>query len=241
MKYETVRHCGKLGLEFSNVKGYGSRVSRDFMRNLLKNIVKRSTDYYDETEEHIFTYREKQMHSVVCPSIADVTLSYVMEHPLIRKPAGEEEYPGNVDYWISYRNYSFLMELKHTYFGYRNADNPRKEIIEKFEDAIEQLESIRKDMCRELIVNNNGLIKIALETVIFYEGSKNPIGKDKIMMRNFKILFKKLMNNTGLKYKSNLRALWILNDRLIKDVNYGNWYEIYPAVAFIGNISEVIE
>ena len=40
MKYETVRHCGKLGLEFSNVKGYGSRVSRDFMRNLLKILSK---------------------------------------------------------------------------------------------------------------------------------------------------------------------------------------------------------
>ena len=241
MKYKTIRYCGELGIEFGNIEGDGARVSRDLLRKLLKRIVKRSTKYYDELGEHVFIYREKQLHSVVCPSIADITHSYLMEHPLIRKPAGEEEYRGNVDYWISYRNYSFLMELKHTYFAYRNADNPRKSITKKFARAMEQLRSIRKEECRALTVNK-GLIKIALQTVVFYEGSKNSIHKDDLKDRDFKNLFKKLVNNTELEHRSNLRSLWVLDERLVKAVKYNkNSFEIYPAVAFFGNILEMIE
>lgn len=240
MKYETIRDCGELGIEFGNIEGDGARVSIDFLRKLLKHIVKRSTKYYDETGEHVFIYRERQLHSVVCPSIADITSSYLMENPLTRKPAGEEEYRGNVDYWISYRNYSFLMELKHTYFAYRNADNPRKSITKKFVRAMEQLRSIRKDECRALTINK-GLIKIALQTVAFYKGSKYPISKDDLKDQDFKNLFKKLVNNTELERKSNLRSLWVLNERLVEPVKYKNSFEIYPAVAFVGNISEMIK
>ena len=129
MKYATIKNCGEFGIEFENIKGAGARVSREFIMKLLKRIVKRSTRYYEETGDHVFIYGEKQLHSVVCPSIADITFSYLMEHPSFRKPAGEEEYLGNVDYWISYKRYSFLMELKHAYFAYRYADNPRKSIV----------------------------------------------------------------------------------------------------------------
>lgn len=240
MKYETIRDCGELGIKFGKIVGDGGRVSRDFLRKLLKRIVKRSTKYYDETREHVFIYRERQLHSVVCPSIADITSSYLMENPLTRKPAGEEEYRGNVDYWISYRNYSFLMELKHAYFAYRNANNPRKSITEKFVRAMEQLRSIRKDECRDLTINK-GLIKIVLQAVVFYKGSKDPILKDNLKNKDFKNLFKKMMNNTELERKSNLRSLWVLNERLVEEVEYKNSFEIYPAVAFVGHVSEMIE
>lgn len=241
MKYETIRGCGELGIEFSNVEGDGARVTKDFLRELLKNIVKRSTKYYEETGEHAFTYRERQLHSVVCPSIADITSSYLMENPLTRKPAGEEEYRGSVDYWISYKNYSFLMELKHTFFAYRNADNPRESITKKFVSAIEQLKNIRKDECRALTINNKGLIKIALLTVVFYKGSKDANLKEDLKHRDFKSLFRKLVNNTELKHRSNLRSLWVLHERLVEPVDYRNLSEIYPAVAFVGYISEMIE
>lgn len=240
MKHETIKDCGELGIEFDNIRGHGSRVTRDFLRRLLKRIVERSAKYYYQTQEHVFTYRERQLHSVVCPSIADITPSYLMEHPLTRKPAGEEEYRGNIDYWISYRNYSFLMELKHTYFAIRNADNPRKSITRKFARALEQLRSVRKNECRDLTIGK-GLIKIALETVVFYKGSKNSDLEDYLKVRIFKDLFKKLVKNTGLEHRSNLRALWVLNERLVEVVPYENSFEIYPAVAFVGNISEIIE
>lgn len=241
MKYETVKNCGELGIEFENIRGHGARVTREFLRNLLKHIVERCTEYYDQTEEHVFTYRERQLHSVVCPSIADITPSFLMENPLTRKPAGEEEYRGNVDYWIFYNNYSFLVELKHTYFAYNNADNPRKSIVKKFARALEQLRSVRKNECRDQTFGN-GLRKIALEAVVFYRGSKEERKlKIDLESRDFRTLFKKLLRNTELEYRSNLRALWVLDERLVEPVKYASSFEIYPAVAFIGKVLEIVE
>jgi len=241
LKYETINDCGELGIEFENIRGHGARVTRDFLRKLLKHIVERAAQYYDETGEHVFTYRERQLHSVVCPSIADITSSYLIEHPLSRKPTGDAEYRGNVDYWIYYRDYSFLIELKHTYFAYRRGDNPRKSIARKFLRALVQLANIRKKECRNLTFGK-ALIKIALEAVVFYRASEEEDRlKIDVEKRDFKALLGKMVENTELKYKSNLRALWVLDERLVEPVEYEKTFEIYPAVAFIGNVSEIIE
>ncbi|MBU4374759.1 MAG: hypothetical protein KJ714_10090, partial [Euryarchaeota archaeon] len=80
IKYKTIKNCGEIGIDFKD--NDGTRVSKVFLEKLIRRIVKRSTNYYDKTGEHIFVYKEKQLHSVICPSIADLTNSYVIEHPL---------------------------------------------------------------------------------------------------------------------------------------------------------------
>ena len=71
---------------------------------------------------------------------------------------------------------------------------------------------------------------------------KKELKLDKTLKFNsFKNLFKKLVNNTELDRRSNLRSLWVLNERLVEAVEYKNSFETYPAVAFVGNISEMIE
>lgn len=240
MRFETIKNCGEIGFEFITEDGDGIRVSKDFLKNLIYCIVKRSTNYFDSLEEHIFAYRERQLHSVVCPSIADITPSYVMEHPLSRKPAGEEEYSGHVDYWLSYRDYEFLLELKHSYWGYRNVENPRQSISDKFNSAINQLQNIRTSECRSVTINK-GIIKIALQAIIFYESSKNRISNNDISDRNFEDLFEKLIKNTELKKESNVTSLWLLHERLIKPVDYDTFFELYPAVAFVGKIFDPIK
>jgi len=236
MRYETIRKCGELGIEFNDIN---ERITIDFLKKLLRGIVERSTKYYDETLDHVFVYREKQMHSVICPSIADLTSSYLLELPLIRKPAGEEEYPGSVDYWVSYRGYSFLIELKHTYFAYRTVKTPRKDIAEKMEEALNQLRSIRIDQCRYAAGSDKMLTKMALLTIVFYEGSKKKISEKEVMKLDFKNIFRKMLNRTGLMKTSNLLSLWILDRRLIIPFEYQNKEnEIYPAVGFVGKILE---
>lgn len=244
MKFKTIRDCGKVAVEFSNVDTDGARVSRDLLEKLVINIVRRSTEYYGATGtsgDHIFTYREKQFHSVVCPSISDMTKSYVIEHPLIRKPHGEKEYSGHVDYWIKYRKYSFLMELKHAFFSYRRPDNPRANIARRFDRAMEQLKSIRMEACRYLNLNS-GLIKIALETIVFYQGSRNESSLGSTEALDLVEMFQKLVNNMKTNHRIDMQALWILNERLAQPYEYPSGvFEIYPAVAFMANISEVKE
>jgi hypothetical protein len=236
MRYETIGKCGELGIEFNNID---ERITIDFLKRLLRGIVERSTQYFDETGDHVFIYRERQMHSVICPAIADLASSYLLELPLKRKPAGEEEYSGSVDYWVSYRNRSFLIELKHTYFAYRNVEAPRRKIAEKMEEALNQLRSIRIDQCRYAAGSDKMLTKMALLTIVFYEGSKKEISEKEVMKLNFKNILRKMLNNTGLMRTSNLVSLWVLDRRLVMPFEYQNEeYEIYPAIGFVGKILE---
>jgi hypothetical protein len=245
MKDRIVGDYGELEIRFGVLKGSGANIAKEFLRKLIYRIIIRSTKYYDNAgcigePDHAFTYREKQFHSVVCPAIADITPYFLIENPLYRKPAGEEEYSGCVDYWIFYKNYSFMIELKHSYFAYTQANNPCRIIAERFSKALQQLEEIRKDECRSLTYGN-GLRKIALETVVFYRESKeeNKLKFD-VKSENFRALFKKLLRNTELENRSNFHALWILSNRLVAPFKYANTFEIYPAAAFVGHVSDII-
>lgn len=241
MEFETIKGCGDLGIEFKGIEGSGSRVSRDFLSKLIRRIVERATQYYDQTEEHVFNYRERQLHSVVCPSIADLTSSYLIEHPLTRKPTGDAEYRGNVDYWVCYRGYSFLIELKHTYFAYKRASKPRRTVNRKFLRALKQLGNIRKAECRNLTIGK-GLIKVAIETVVFYRSSKEKAKLESdLEKQDFSELLQEMVENAGLANRLNLLAIWLLDEELIEPVACEKTFEIYPAVAFIGSVSEIIE
>ena len=244
LKYEMVKNRGELGIDFEKIEGTGARVTKEFLRRLLKRILERSTCYYDEIRDHVFCYRERQLHSVICPSIADITSSFLMENPLTRKPAGEKEYTGSVDYWIYYKNHSFLMELKHTYFAYSHVDKPPKLIFRKFDRALNQLANVRKNECREQTYGK-GLRKIALEVIVFYRDSKDKSKlKGDFKTSDFRTLFRNLLKNTELGHKSNFHALWILDKRLIEPFEYkdknGRGFEIFPAIAFVGKISETL-
>jgi len=249
MTDEMTGDFGELQIRFGKIGGRGAKITKEFLRELLHQIVVRSTKYYDEAryardrdnQDHVFTYKERQFHSVVCPAIADLTPYFLIENPLNRKPASEAEYSGSVDYWIYYKNYSFMTELKHTFFAYTRADNPRGSVTERFSKALQQLGDIRIDECRSQTFGN-GLRKIALEAVVFYRGSgERRKLKANIKSGNFRALFKKLLRNTELEQRSNLHALWVLSKRLVAPFEYSNTFEIYPAVAFIGHVSEIVE
>lgn len=234
MQYETIRNCGEIGIEFSMEDSVGTRVTRRFLERLVKGIVRRSINYYKSTGDYVFSYGERQMHSVVCPSIAAITKAYLMEHSLARKPPGEDKYPGRVDYWVSYRNYSFLMELKHGYFAYKRTSNPRQDLLKKFNSAIDQLKSIRKDECEWIGGGDKGLFKIAFLTITFFSGSQSETKRDELKNEELKSHFDEMMKNSGLAKMTNLRALWILDK--FEPVEYSNAVQIFPAVAIVGQV-----
>ena len=111
----------KIWFDFSLPPGKGQKVTKTLLKELFKNVINQSKKYYEETNDIIFAYREKQLHTVICPSIEKITKSFMIEHPIKRKPVGEEEYSGNIDYWISYNGFSYVIELKHDSFAYARA------------------------------------------------------------------------------------------------------------------------
>ena len=243
MEFRTINNCGKLGFDFSIGDGVEKIIVKYFLENLIQNIVKRSKNYFygSNEKDHIFGYKETQLHSVVCPSIADLTDYYVIEHPVMRKPRGEDEYSGHIDYWIHYRDYTILMELKHCYFAY-NRSIPKEDISYKFNKSLEQLNDVKMETCRYLKENGDrGLIKIALQTIVFCQGSKNHISNKDLKVKDFEEKFDQLILKHNLN-EYNFKSLWLLQDKLNKKVEvYEKYYALFPAVAFVGKVYDVIK
>ena len=235
MQYNKKGNFGELRIEFKNLEGFGKIVTKDFLTKLVENTIKRATKYFDETGgDHVFSYREKQLHSVICPSIAGITHSYLIEHPLERRPVDDEKYSGNVDYWVSYKSISYFIELKHAYFAY-SQELPRESIARRFRRAIRQLRDIRNGECENLAPGDKGFFKIALEAVTFFKGSSE---KDRlIVVKKQEIVdsFERLINHAPLD-KANMYALWLLDKRMKKPIEYSDGNQIFPAVAFIAKV-----
>jgi hypothetical protein len=85
LKFTTSKRYGQLTIEFNNTNGIGARASRDLLRKLIENTVERCFSYYCKTKDHAFIYGERELNSVICPSIAAITPAFLMENVLTRK------------------------------------------------------------------------------------------------------------------------------------------------------------
>jgi hypothetical protein len=242
MRFNTIRKCGKIGFEFK--KGVNGK-TRKFIRALVVQVAKNCVNYYEQTGDHLFSYRERQFNSAVCPAISEISNCFIIQHPLKRKARGEEPYTGRLDYWVNYDNIDFLIELKHDYYGYYNSKWTPWKIEMSLNSAIEQLKKIGIKELRKISIAKR-VVKLALSTVVFYIGSSQSINIDKkVDEKNIKNSFKNLLeglNSNSLlgKNVTNVQALWILHKNLLEEYEYQGRFQIYPAVSYVGHAFEVI-
>ena len=76
-----VRGCGNLHV-ISRKDGRGYRLLNKFLKELMTETVRKSYSFYDNTRYMPFAFKERQLHSVLCPALFDVTGSALMEVPL---------------------------------------------------------------------------------------------------------------------------------------------------------------
>lgn len=234
MYFKNIENYGQLAIEFDKIDGPGKKVTKEFLSRLLEKTIRNAFLYAKDTRDNVFSYREKQLHSVICPAISELTHSFLIEHPLKRKPSGENEYTGNVDYWVSYNHFSYLIELKHAYCAYRS-NRFRRSIFSRFSGAIEQLKNIRKAECENLCQGDKKIFKIGLEAITFFRRSSE---KEKLIDFEEKAIvesFQKLKDLSPLN-EANIFSLWIMPKTSIEQYECSGCYEIYPAVGFIGKI-----
>jgi hypothetical protein len=227
---------GDIRTRFFDIDGKGENTTKDFLSKLVEKIVVRMTGYFDETEarkqaDYIFAYGEKQLNSAICPSIADLTRGYIIEYPLDRKPPGQKRYLGHADYWVSYGGISYLIELKHSFIAV-SQDEPGKYAIPRFRAAIRQLKQITEKERRNLLKYDKSLFDIALEVITFYQNDPHSVN-----FKNIKQTFRNLTDYPSIKKRLSMSSLWLLDRKKIKPIKYDDGSQIYPAVAFIANVS----
>lgn len=233
MVWETLKNRGYI-LE-KNCLNTGPNVikTRDFLNKTTKAFTSYCIKYYDMTKEHPFAHRERQVDSMLMPSLCNVADAVFKEQFIERKLSKDSSSHGWVDYWVLYRKTTFLIELKHPFCS-ANSTVVRKTTRESYKEAVKQIKSISPEEALNLSFFGKNLVKIALVVVPFYAGSKIKKSLTAFDKEDAEEVFDKLVS--GLTPKPDWSCLWLLHDRLQKPVEYENCYELYPCVGIVAKV-----
>lgn len=241
----------KHGLSFfemaSEIEGEDYAVAKELVENLFYDMAFLSTKYdNDQFCDLPYTYRERQLDSILLPALSKLCDSKVfVELPTRRQCSNRrfqvDESSGRIDYWCLYKDYSFVIELKHSYDCFTTDTTREDTVTERWIKMNEQLQSIAKD-ARRYSEATKGVIRIGLHIITSYS-DKNP---DNQLINSFKEsipgTFDRFTRDLGKRYPSlrpNVLICWKIPSRIVMDLDQsfpGLWCigKVYPAIKHQG-------
>ena len=246
-----MEQISKHGLSFfemaSEVDGEDFAVAKELVENLFFGMAKLSTKYdNDQFCDLPYTFRERQLDSVLLPVLSKLCDSKVfVELPAIRQCANRrfqvDESSGRIDYWCVYKDYSFVIELKHSYDCFTTDTTRDNTVTKRWIKMNEQLQSIENEI-KEYGEETKGVIRIGLHIITSYS-DKSP---DNQLLSCFKEsipeTFERFKKDLGKQYPSlrpNLLICWKIPTRIVFDEEQtfpGLWCvaKLYPAITHKG-------
>jgi hypothetical protein len=126
---------------------------------------------FDSTGDVPYAYRERQVSATVLLALADFADAVFAEAPVRRGPLRRNT-PGWADYWVAFRQSTFIMEVKRDYSAIRRRTGVSKSVISRWSDAENQLKSIHNLRCEDLRYSTGHIIKSPLFLVSHWASSK---------------------------------------------------------------------
>lgn len=207
MEYLTIRNSGKLIIYDQLEDGRGIRNLRRFLKEMAVTYAKKCCSYTDVVGELPFTYRERQINSIMVPAIMAHADAALMEQPITRKSKKGLSH-GWLDYWIIYKSSVFLIEVKHAWKAW-DIDTVRQRTQDQWQKAAEQLIQIKKDEVEGLAISRTA-VKVALMVVPFYKSSTdvNKLNEFIVSIEEAEKKFMKL--HSGFNPEPEWSCLWYL-------------------------------
>lgn len=207
-----------------------------FFKKFIDNFMKESLNFYKIWDEFPFSYREKQVISVIIPAIHECTNNVFLEQPF-KKESGEQRFLDIVT--ADKNNNIYLIELKHAWNGKK--DDIDNRVNYEWETAIEQISDLNHNNLSNLFYfDNTNIFRIALLVLPTY--LKNATS-DKIMDLTSEeyanSLFKQYQNDYDEEYQANLIATWKLENPEKFIHEYKDEKQIFPFVSFICRVEKI--
>ena len=244
----------KHGLSFiemeSNIsEDEGFKIAKELIENLFFDMAKLSTKYCnDKFCDLPYTYSERMLDCVLLPALSKLCNYMVMvEVPAVRECANRrynvKKSNGRIDYWCIYKNYSFVIELKHSYDCFTTYKTRERNLTSRWIKMHEQLQSLEKDI-KKYGEETKGVIRIGLHTITSYS-DKEP---DNQLLKAFKYsipeIFERFQRDLGKKYpslKPDFILCWKIPSKIVEEDEWtypGFWAitKIYPAIKHHGAI-----
>lgn len=246
-----MQQISKHGLSFfemtPDIDGEDFAIAKELVESLFFNMAKLSTKYdNDQFCDLPYTYRERQLDSILLPALSKLCDSKVfVELPAIRKCSNRrfqvDESSGRIDYWCIYKDYSFVIELKHSYDCFTTDITRDDAVTDRWIKMNEQLQSIEKEV-KQYSEMTKGVIRIGLHIITSYS-DKTPNNQ---LINSFKesipATFDRFKKDLGKPYPSlrpNMLICWKIPSKIVMDLAQtfpGLWciVKIYPAIKHEG-------
>ena len=226
-------------------------VAYTFVKELFRRVCSRSLLFCNNKYnicDYPFLYSERQLDSLVLPVISELCKGIVIaEYPVVRKSNlkgyEKEDSKGWIDYWCIYKDYSFVIEMKHSYDAFRTNNTKDDSLIKKWEKmTIGQLQDIRSQV-KYFEERTRGLIRIGLHFITPYSGHDGGLAYVDFFESKQKEILKRLYDDVSrskpTKTSPSFLASWVLpkNDRYF-EVPYKG---IVPGLMLLGKMYSAIE
>ncbi len=157
-------------------------IGKSFITDLLNGMGKLSIKYHKhQLIDFPYIYGERQLDSIILPTLSKICDGAVLaELPTKRncflKSYEIEDSSGRIDYWCIYKNYSIILEVKHSFDVFLTNKTREKKVVEKWEYmTIDQLQSIKDDIKQQCEENTKGIIRLGLHFITSYSDKQPSI------------------------------------------------------------------
>jgi len=211
---------------------------KSLMREMAQAIVQYDSDKYNYFDAPYRT-NERGMDAVFLPALAKICKGLVMtEVYTVRKPnrtkvdEDPDEHIGRIDYWCIYRDYTFLIELKHS----KESVSCKKlttETIERWNTMLDQLKYIRRD-AKQREEHTKQVIPLGIHLVTLRAAAnrKDSLVDEKELQKTWFDMVRQTLN-------SNFQAMWLLPNKLVKDeLEMDGLTKVTQALAMMAYIAE---
>lgn len=235
MKQKTIYKSGTLCTLDRLEDSQGMRVSRDLAEKLSSAFAKLSCRIFNSTEDLPYTYRERQVSASILMAFSTFVDAIFAETPT-RRGTSKVNSHGWIDYWVVYRNATFLVEVKHCYSAIKGQKDIQASLFNRWESAHSQLSQVNHIQCADLRFGTGALIKMPLMIATHYLSSKK---KEKAEIR---ISIDQLCNRhvsiaNNLSPVPSWSSIFIVKDKMRGPYEYNKYWEAYPAVSFFADFN----
>ena len=247
MDLEIIQKQGiKIFLAQSNNKEEYYTIGKSFILDLLNGMCKLSIKYFKHNFIDLpYIYGERQLDSIILPTLSNICNGAVLaELPIKRncflKNHEIENSSGRIDYWCIYKDYSIVLEIKHSFDAYNTNKTREKKVIKKWEYmTIDQLQSIQKDIKLRCEEETNGIIRLGLHFITSYS-DKQP---DEIEISNYKKslpnIIERLQKDVSKKKPKlttpDYMACWVIPKKMVL-----SGQQAFPGLILMGKIFDPI-
>ena len=230
---------------YGNGEGESFLVAKELVNNLFFEMSKLCKKYSNETFHDLpYTYRERQLDSVLLPALSKLCNSMVFAELPVKRECNNrrfhvEKSSGRLDYWCVYKDYSFVIELKHSYDCFTTSKTREKTITERWIKMNEQLQSLEKEI-KYYEENTKGVIRIGLHIVTSYS-DKSPDNQLYLeFLKSIPLTFERIQKDLSKRYpslKPNLMICW----KIPKKIVFNDCEQTFPGLWAVAKIYPVIK